>query len=86
MKTTIRKTKRGRIIEGESKVCCHRISWWYEIPKIRMNDGLIRVFEEAAEDRAQVCIIDGCSSGQLCCGVGDRSFCGWFEIIQENLV
>jgi hypothetical protein len=84
----IKRTKRGRIIEGELETCCHRVSWWFDVPtRKRLTDANLDEIKErlyeSAEERAKECIIDGCHSGEICCYITDDDYRGWFGIIRD---
>ena len=90
MDTTITITrKRGvgyrRTLAGQVDVCCHQVSYWYDITGMRLVDGTATRLEAEAEDRAKDCIIEGYWSGELCCVVGgEREVHGWWQIVQNQ--
>jgi hypothetical protein len=73
--------ERGRamIHEGVINVCAHRVSYWYEWDGRRVKPD-VAVLEEAAEERAKECIIDGNVSGELNCLIDDKEVRGWWDI------
>lgn len=53
-------------IEGHVRVCCHTVVWRYWGFEHTIDSKARERLETDAEDRAQECIIDGYSSGNLC--------------------
>ena len=86
MGTTITITrKRGtgyrRVLQGQVNVCCHQVSYWYNITGVPLADRVATRLEAEAEDRAKDCIIEGYWSGELCCLLdGKREVTGWWKI------
>lgn len=70
--------------EGVVEVCCHRVTfcYWNGLKMRKMTPLLMETLEEHVEERATHCIIDGCSSGDLNCVVGQKyeEIRGWWEI------
>ena len=97
MQTTIKRVKRKherRTVEGEVSVCAHRVSWWVELEEgMRLTHDdkaeLLEEVEEAAEERAKECIVEGYVSGQLIHHYyrqrDDKEFelLGWWDIVQN---
>lgn len=78
-----------RVFEGEVEECCHRISFWYEIGRVKLTEELKAALTSEAEERSKTCIIDGCWSGELSyCHVGlrgkEREFTGWWSIEKSS--
>ena len=78
-------TRRGDIhieqVTGECWVCCHRVTYrWWKGTAWKCPDELKARLEEAAEERAKACIVDGCGSGQLFYEDATISLIGWWEI------
>ena len=69
--------------EGVVSVCAHRVSYWYEWDGRRVKPE-VEVLEEAAEDRAKECLVEGYVSGELNClvpwGCTDHEVRGWWSI------
>ena len=79
-----------KTIDGVIEVCCHRISYWWdmdgvEIDPAEYSDEEVRErLQEEAESRAKTCLTDGCSSGELCCVIGETELHGWWGIEKED--
>jgi hypothetical protein len=74
-----------RIAEGEIEVCCHRITWWFDITGIRHAESVLERLESEAEEKCRYDLNKGCHSGELCfCGQTDDGRdieChGWWNI------
>ena len=69
------------------EVCCHRVAVRYWNFTHKLTDELKETLTNEGEERAKTCIIDGCSSGQLCCyyvdGKKEEEIFGWWEIIRD---
>jgi recombinational DNA repair protein RecT len=71
-------------ISGTVEVCCHRVVYTYDIGRLKFTDELKESLENAAEERAQEMIIDGCGSGELnTVWNGEREIRGWWNIDRE---
>jgi hypothetical protein len=75
------------LAEGVVDVCCHRVQYWYDIGRFKLNDDDLEYLKEEAETRAKEMINIGCASGDLCClltEIGsrrqEREFHGWWNI------
>lgn len=69
-----------RVYEGTVDVCCHQVSFWYDVTGERITESL-EALEREAEDRAQACIIEGFHSGELCyLHNGATEITGWWKI------
>lgn len=67
--------------EGKVQVCAHTVEFWYELDDLNLSDELESCLTEAAEERAQSCIIEGYLSGELnCLWRGEREIRGWWNI------
>ena len=86
MGTTIAITRqRGvgyrRTLRGQVNVCCHQVSYWYDITGVRITDSVATRLEIEAEEWAETCIVQGYWSGELNCLLdGEREVRGWWEI------
>jgi hypothetical protein len=76
---------RKNIVDGTVEVCCHRVSYWYEVPKRKQTEELREKLEEASEERARECINDECSSGELCFydTEAELEYRGWWTIERD---
>jgi hypothetical protein len=76
--------KHGRVFEGVLDVCCHRVTFYFDIPGIPHVEDFAERMEEEAEERAQFCISEGCYSGDLCTvlvrGQKEYEIFGWWSI------
>lgn len=62
-----KKRNRRKRFEGHVEVCCHRVSFWYDIGYRKLTEDLQQHLEREAEERARECISEGCRSGDLIC-------------------
>ena len=73
--------------ETTVEVCCHRVALRYWDFTHKLTDELREELTTHGEERAQECIIDGCSSGELNCyyvdGKKEEEIRGWWEIIRD---
>lgn len=76
--------------EGCVNVCCHEVSFWYDLGDLELTDELRDALTEEAEKRATFCIVDGCSSGDLNCLYMDHEndgqdyeVLGWWKIEKD---
>ena len=65
------KKYRGRIVSGADDICCHRVSYWYDLcgyPTLSDDEAerLREQLENDAYDRAREMIYEGCYCGDLC--------------------
>jgi len=88
MTTRTKKSKRN-IIEGKAEVCCHCISWWYDLDNLKLTDEIQERLAEEAEERAQHDLIEGCPTGGLNClyhgddAPGGVEICGGWQIERD---
>jgi len=70
-----------RVLEGTAKVCCHRVSYFYRLPKHkRVSTELKARMYDEAEARAKECIIDDCNQGELNYETDNFQATGWWKI------
>jgi len=86
-KKPAKKAAKTYAFETTAEVCCHRVALRYWDFTSRLTDALKDELTEHGEERAQECIIDGCSSGELNCyyvdGKKEEEIRGWWEIIRD---
>jgi hypothetical protein len=70
-----------RIYEGTVTVCCHEVSFYYNLPpRKRVTDEIQANMTEEAEERAKTCIIDNCNQGELNYETENFQATGWWRI------
>lgn len=68
----------------EVDVCCHRVSFYFEMGRRVWNDDLLDALKEEAENRAKAMISEGYQSGELCMiWRGSKEFFGHWSIIRD---
>lgn len=65
--------------EGTVEVLAHQVSFWFK-GQNEITDELKELLKEEAENRANYCINDGYTSGELNYEDDEHSFRGWWEI------
>lgn len=64
--------------EGITRICSHRIRWWYEDSK---NLPIITELPECEENHIKKLLCQNFVSGELChCDANDNTYYGWWEI------
>lgn len=77
----VKRSRRGRQLEGVLEICAHRVIWRYwDFGSLRLTQEVIESLESQAEERAKECIIEGYYAGQLCGHWDDHEVFGWWEI------
>ncbi len=66
-------------LEGSVTVCCHSVTFYYNLPRPITNLEKIYLSAEA-EDRAKSQIIEGYNQGELNYESEDLSCTGWWRI------
>jgi hypothetical protein len=77
---------RRRFARGEIKVCCHRVTFYYEIGHSHLTPDDLSALEALAEVQATAMIVQGCNMGELFANLltpvrkKEREFYGWWKI------
>ncbi|MBE3144535.1 MAG: hypothetical protein IMZ61_11520 [Planctomycetes bacterium] len=75
------KKSKGRFHEGSTQVCAHRVSFYYRLPpRVRISKDELFRMTEAAEERAQECIVQGYVQGELNYETERVQATGWWRI------
>jgi hypothetical protein len=75
------KKPKGRFHEGSTQVCAHRVSFYYRLPpRVRISKDELFRMTEAAEERAQECITQGFTQGELNYETERLQATGWWRI------
>ena len=82
---TYKDTNMNHRVNGEVNACCHRVIWWIGGDE-EISEALTKEMAEAAEDRAKVCIVDGCNQGELnfIDSHTEHEYTGWWKISDEH--
>ena len=75
------KAKNRRTFSGTVEVCCHEVSFWYDVGSRRLTDEFKEALEFEACGRAKDLICEGFFAGELnCLWRGEAEIRGWWEI------
>jgi len=78
------KKPKGRFHEGSTQVCAHNVTFYYRLPaRVRISKDELFQMTEAAEERAQECIVQGWISGELNYETDRFQATGWWRINNE---
>jgi hypothetical protein len=78
------KKAKGRFHEGSTQVCAHKVSFYYKLPpRVKISKDELFRMTEAAEERAQECIVQGFVQGELNYETDRLQATGWWRINNE---